>query len=170
MRPVNLIPAEQRRGEHAPLRTGPLPYIVVGALVARARRRHRAGPDRQPDLRTARPKSLELKREDAAAEAPGRAARRLHPVPRPAEQRVATVTSLADSRFDWERVMRELALVLPARRLADRTRRATRLAPRSAIEGGGGGRGLRGSIPGPALEIERLRRRARKRSPASSPR
>ena len=29
------------------------------------------------------------------------------------EQRVATVTSLADSRFDWERVMRELALILP---------------------------------------------------------
>ena len=33
MRPVNLIPPEDRRGEHAPLRTGPLAYIVLGALV-----------------------------------------------------------------------------------------------------------------------------------------
>ena len=34
MRPVNLIPPEDRRGEQAPLRTGPLPYILLGALVA----------------------------------------------------------------------------------------------------------------------------------------
>ncbi len=33
MRPVNLIPSDQRRGENAPLRTGPLPYVLVGALV-----------------------------------------------------------------------------------------------------------------------------------------
>ncbi len=29
------------------------------------------------------------------------------------DARVETVTSLAQSRFDWERVMRELSLVLP---------------------------------------------------------
>ena len=29
------------------------------------------------------------------------------------EARVQTVSELADSRFDWERVMRELSLVLP---------------------------------------------------------
>ena len=34
MRPVNLIPPEDRRGEQAPLRTGPLPYVLLGALVA----------------------------------------------------------------------------------------------------------------------------------------
>ena len=34
MRPVNLIPAEERRGQNAPLRTGPVAYIVLGALVA----------------------------------------------------------------------------------------------------------------------------------------
>ena len=32
MRPVNLIPMDQRRGESAPVRTGPLAYIVVGFL------------------------------------------------------------------------------------------------------------------------------------------
>ena len=55
-----------------------------------------------------------LKHEDAAAAARGRSSS--PPTPSSAtlsEQRVATVSSLADSRFDWERVMRELSLVLP---------------------------------------------------------
>ena len=34
MRPVNLIPPEQRRGDRAPMRTGPLSYVVVGVLAA----------------------------------------------------------------------------------------------------------------------------------------
>ena len=29
MRPVNLIPPEERRGDQAPLRTGPLAYIAA---------------------------------------------------------------------------------------------------------------------------------------------
>ena len=33
MRPVNLIPQEDRRGGKAPLRTGPLPYAIVAILV-----------------------------------------------------------------------------------------------------------------------------------------
>ena len=57
MRPVNLIPPEQRRGEQAPLRTGPLPYIVVGALVAVLVGVTALVLTEQPDLRTARPKS-----------------------------------------------------------------------------------------------------------------
>ncbi|HXS46682.1 MAG TPA: hypothetical protein VN756_04395, partial [Solirubrobacterales bacterium] len=34
MRPVNLIPPEDRRGEQAPLRTGSLPYVLLAGLVA----------------------------------------------------------------------------------------------------------------------------------------
>src|ERR1700754_1002020 len=34
MRPINLIPSEERRGQHAPMRTGPLAYVVLGLLVA----------------------------------------------------------------------------------------------------------------------------------------
>ena len=30
MRPVNLIPPEERRGDHAPLRAGALSYVIVG--------------------------------------------------------------------------------------------------------------------------------------------
>jgi hypothetical protein len=33
MRPVNLIPPEERRGDRAPMRTGPLAYVIVGVLA-----------------------------------------------------------------------------------------------------------------------------------------
>jgi hypothetical protein len=66
------------------------------------------------------------------------------------EQRVSTVASLADSRFDWERVMRELSLILPGNVwLVGLTASAS---PDSGVEGGGDS-GLRGSAPGPALEL-----------------
>lgn len=112
MRPVNLIPAEDRRGDQAPLRTGPLAYIVVGALVAVL-----AGvaalvltgnqiSERKDEVAT-------LKREDAAAAAQASRLASYTQFQQLSEQRVATVQSLADSRFDWERILRELSLVLP---------------------------------------------------------
>ncbi|HWM55839.1 MAG TPA: PilN domain-containing protein [Solirubrobacterales bacterium] len=152
MRPVNLIPKEQRRGQHAPLRSGPLAYVLLGALVAVL-----AGvtvlvmtgneiSEREDEIAT-------LEVEDAAARA---RAERLAPYTQfraLAEQRVATVASLADSRFDWERVMRELALILPSDAwLVSLTATAT---PSVSVGGGGGGGGsdLRAATPGPALEL-----------------
>jgi Tfp pilus assembly protein PilN len=150
MRPVNLIPADQRRGEHAPARTGPLVYIVVGALVAVL-----AGvtmlvvtgnqiSERKSDIAT-------LEREDAEAQANAERLAAYTQFRTMREQRVATVTSLADSRFDWERVMRELALILPG----DVWLTSLDASASSETEGGGGGSGgdLRDSVQGPALEI-----------------
>jgi Tfp pilus assembly protein PilN len=154
MRPINLIPPEERRGEHAPLRSGPLAYIVVAALVAVL-----AGvtalvltgneiSEREAEL--ARVESEDT-REAAKAERLSAYAsfRDL------SEQRVATVQSLADSRFDWERVMRELSLILPGDVwLVGLTATAT---PEVSVGGGGGGGSgggdLRASVPGPALEL-----------------
>jgi Tfp pilus assembly protein PilN len=155
MRPINLIPAEERRGENAPLRSGPLAYIVLGALVALL-----VGvvvlvltdnqiTDRKNDV-------ARLEREDAAATARARRLaaytqfRTLH------EQRVATVTSLADSRFDWERVMRELSLVLPDDVWL--VSLSATASPNVSFESGSGEAGggesdLRASAPGPALEL-----------------
>jgi Tfp pilus assembly protein PilN len=152
MRPVNLIPPEDRRGEQAPLRTGALVYLVVGAFVAilvgvtamvlignkiAERENEVAG----------------LQREDAALAAEAQRLAAYTQFQAISEQRVDTVSSLADSRFDWERVMRELALVLPTDVwLVNLTATA---APGVSIEGGGASSGgsLRESVPGPALQL-----------------
>ncbi len=171
MRPVNLIPPEERRGEHAPMRTGPLAYILVGALVVVLAGVTALVLDRQPDLRT-QGEVAQLEARRRAADGRGEAPRRLHPVPRRcSEQRVATVTSLADSRFDWERVMRELSLVLPSDVwLVDLTASASAGVAGGESQAADGRGGLRGAIARAGAGIERLRRRARRRSPASSPR
>jgi Tfp pilus assembly protein PilN len=69
------------------------------------------------------------------------------------EQRTATVASLANSRFDWERVMRELALILPKDAWLVGLTASAGAAAEGGAEGGGGGGALRASAPGPALEL-----------------
>ena len=150
MRPVNLLPPELRQGAQAPMRTGPIPYIVVGALVAVL-----AGVTllvlTGNQISERKTEVAQLKREDAAAvqEAKRLVAytqfQTLH------EQRVATITSLADSRFDWERVMRELALILPHDVWL--TELNASASPESESGEGGGGGALRASVAGPALSL-----------------
>ncbi len=152
MRPIDLTPPEMRQGAHAPMRTGPIPYILIGALVAVL-----VGvsllvmTDNQISER--KDEVAQLEREDAAAQ---EKARRLAPYVQFQalhEQRLVTITSLADSRFDWERVMRELALVLPGDVWLTELNASASKESGSGGEGGGGG-DLRGSIVGPALELE----------------
>jgi Tfp pilus assembly protein PilN len=152
MRPVNLIPPEERRGDQAPLRTGPLPYIVLGALVALL-----VGVTAivlvNNQIAEGKSEVAKLESEDAAASAKAQRLVHFTQFRDMSEQRVATVQSLADSRFDWERVMRELALVLPHDVwLVGLTATA---APGVSVTGGGGGSAstMRGAIPGPALEL-----------------
>lgn len=149
MRPVNLIPPEDRRGDSAPLRTGALVYLVVGACVAvllGVTALVLAGNtivEREAE-------ATRLQREDAQASAE---AQRLTPYVQfrlLSEQRVQTVASLADSRFDWERVMREFALVLPGDVWLVKLEGSA--APGAGGEQGGGG-DLRASAPGPALQL-----------------
>lgn len=146
MRPVNLIPAEDRRGDSAPLRTGPVAYILLGALVLAL-----AGvtmlvltnnkvSDRQDEL-------AQVKSEDAAAQARAESLASYTQFAALHEQRVQTIASLADSRFDWERVMRELALVLP------HSVWLTSLEASAGGESGSSGGSLSSSILGPSLTI-----------------
>jgi Tfp pilus assembly protein PilN len=150
MRPLNLIPPEQRRGDQAPLRSGPLAYILLGALVAVL-----AGvtmlvltnneiAERESEVAT-------LEVEDARESAKAESLAAYVQFRDLSEERVATVASLANSRFDWERVMRELSLILPRDAwLVSLTGSAA-----AGVGGGGsgGGSGLRASVPGPALEL-----------------
>ena len=113
MRPVNLIPSEERTGERRPMRGGPLAYIVVGALatavlgVALLAITDNQISDSKAEIAT-------LEGKTAAAEARAQSLSAYTQFHNVRQQRISTLTSLADSRFDWERVMRELALILPS--------------------------------------------------------
>jgi Tfp pilus assembly protein PilN len=152
LRPINLIPPEQRRGEHAPLRSGPLAYLLVGALVAVL-----AGVTAMVltsnEIAERKAEIVTLEAEDDAEAAKAQRLSAFVQFATMREQRLTTVASLADSRFDWERVMRELALVFPEDAwLVGLTASATPEASTGA-EGGGSDSNLRASAPGPALEL-----------------
>lgn len=149
MRPVNLIPPEERAGERKPMRGGPLAYIVVGALFAVLLGvtllvvTNNQISDRKGELAT-------LETETATVQARAQALSAYTQFQSVSEQRATTIASLADSRFDWERVMRELALVLPNDVWI--TNLSATSNPNASSEGGSS-TGLRSGIAGPALEL-----------------
>ncbi len=149
MRPVNLIPKEDRPGGHRPMRSGPIAYIVVGALVA-ALLGVTALVVTENRIGDLNEEVTQVEGETAAAEAKAAALAPYTQFHNVSEQRVATVTSLADSRFDWERVMRELALVLPddvwLTNLTGSSSPGTEPAGGTTVS-------LRAEIPGPALSL-----------------
>lgn len=155
MRPVNLIPAEDRRGEHGPMRSGPVVYIVLGALVG-VLIGVTALVLTGNEISESKVEVARLEQQDAAASARAQRLASYTSFHSLSEQRVATVTSLADSRFDWERVMRELSRVIPP--YAWLTSLTATASPEVSVGAGGEGAGspgasLRSSIAGPALEL-----------------
>jgi Tfp pilus assembly protein PilN len=153
VRPVNLIPAEDRRGDQAPLRTGPLSYIVLGALVA-VLIGVAALVLTGNQISERKDEVASLKREDAAVAARAAKLASYTQFRDLSEQRVATVQSLADSRFDWERVLRELSLVLPSDvSLEELSATGSSAGGADGGEGAGGAGGLLGGATGPALTL-----------------
>lgn len=149
MRPVNLIPPEDRRGDRAPLRTGVLPYMLIGVLVVALAAisavvlTGNQVADREAELAT-------LEAEEAEARARAEALRPYAQFAALSEARDATVTSLAQSRFDWERVLRELALVMPEdvwlTTVTGTVAPGVQLADAAEV-------GIRSEVEGPALSI-----------------
>jgi Tfp pilus assembly protein PilN len=149
MRPVNLIPAEERPGGRRPLRSGPLAYIVVGALAAAVIALTTVVVT-ESKISDRKDEVTRLKQEQASVQAKAQALATYTQFSAVREQRRATVTSLADSRFDWERVLDELSLLLP--RDVQLTSLAGSASP-EAGSAGGAGIGMRSQIAGPALEL-----------------
>ena len=153
MRPVNLIPAEDRRGDQAPLRRGPLAYLLLGALalvlvgVVSLVLVGNQVSEREAEL-------ARLNGEDAALAAKAAKLASYTQFQALSEARLQTVQSLADSRFDWERVLRELALVLPRDVSLNNLSAAAAGGEGGGGAGGGGASGLGGSIKGPSLELD----------------
>ncbi len=149
MRPVNLIPSEERPGGRRPMRGGPLAHIVVGALAAAV-----IGVTvlavTGNQISESKAEISRLETETAAVEAKAQeldAYTQFHSL---REQRTATITSLADSRFDWQRVMHELALILPSDIWLTNL---TGTASAGVSVDGAGSVAMRSTIPGPALEL-----------------
>jgi Tfp pilus assembly protein PilN len=149
MRPVNLIPPEKRRRDHSRPRTGILPYVVVAVLavalvtVSLLVVTGNQVKDREAEL-------TELEAREAEASARAEALRPYAEFASMSEARDVTVSSLAESRFDWERVLRELALVIP-----DDVWLVEVTGSVSSTAGGESATGVSGreSIAGPALSM-----------------
>jgi Tfp pilus assembly protein PilN len=113
MRPVNLIPKDERRGDRAAMRTGIASYVLLGALAMGVLAVAVLGlTSKQISDHKAEITQLQLQEQSAVAKAQSlqsfttfRAAQ---------EARSGTITSLAQSRFDWQRVLNEFARVIPS--------------------------------------------------------
>lgn len=149
MRPVNLIPAEERRGEAAPSRTGALSYIVVGVLAAAVVAvtvtvlLNNSISDKESEVA-----ELEQQESETAARAASLAP--FSEFQQIKDARVETVNALAESRFDWERVMIELSKVLPPRVWL--TSLSGTVSPDVEVENAAN-LTLRAGVAGPALEL-----------------
>ena len=149
MRPVNLIPKEERPGGHKPLRAGPLAYILIGALAA-ALIAITALVVTEGNVSDSKTEVANLEAEQATIAAKAQSLSAYTAFTTVREQRLATVTSLADSRFDWSRVLHELSLVIPAD--VQLTTLAGSGSPEEASKNGAG-LAMRASVAGPALEV-----------------
>jgi Tfp pilus assembly protein PilN len=155
MRPVNLIPPEERR-DKAPIRTGPIAYLLVGALVlalggmTMVVLTNNKISDKKAQL-------TQLKGQQAAAKAQADQFAPFSSFATVKDQRTATITSLANSRFDWPRVMRELARVIPRdvwlTNLTGKVSSTVNVSSSGSSSSGGGGSIDTTSITGPSLQF-----------------
>ena len=113
MRAVDLTPTEERGGGRGPTRTGNLPYVLLAGLalaligVAVLALTSKQISDNKDEVAT-------LQQDLTAAEAKANELRPFADFRAMQESRTSTVRALAQSRFDWERVIQELSLVIPS--------------------------------------------------------
>jgi Tfp pilus assembly protein PilN len=154
MRPVNLIPPDERRGDSAPLRTGSLIYVLLGGLallllgIVAVAVTSKQISDRQSEKSS-------LEQQLTAATARASSVKAFTDFRTVQQNRAMTVSSLAQSRFDWQRVLQELARVLPSDITLNSLTGTVSpdVTMDSSGSGGSGGSTLRTDINAPALEI-----------------
>ncbi len=111
MRPVNLLPERDRA--QAPAAAGGSSYVVVGVLAALLLAVFAyVVTSNQINSRTTA--IAEAEAEATQAETRAASFGSFQQFTQIKAARLASVKTLADTRFDWERLMRELALVLPS--------------------------------------------------------
>jgi Tfp pilus assembly protein PilN len=150
VRAVNLIPSDERRGDKPALRTGPVSYLIVGVLgvavlaaVALALTSKQIS-DRKSEV-------AQLQQQEAQAQAQAKSLEAFTTFRAAQETRASTISSLAQSRFDWQRVLEEFARVIPSDvwfvKLAGTVSPAVTVTNGPDLQ-------TRDSVAGPALELE----------------
>ncbi len=150
MRPVNLIPPEQRRGESAPSRMGMASYIVVAVLAAVLF----AVTALVLTSNSVNDKKSELAHAQAteqSTQARADALQNFASFQQMKDARSETISSLAQSRFDWERILHEVSRVLPDGVWL--TSMSGSVSPDVTVDGATES-SLRGDVPGPALSLD----------------
>jgi Tfp pilus assembly protein PilN len=149
MRPVNLIPPDERGSDRGAMRTGAISYVLIGAL-ALALLGVIALAFTSKQISDHKSEVAKLQVQAQQAEAKAQSLQAFADFRAVQEQRSTTVTSLAQSRFDWQRVLNELSRVLPSNvwlvQLAGTVSPAVSVTDEPDIS-------LRDDIAGPALEI-----------------
>lgn len=150
MRPVNLIPKDERRGDRAAMRTGAFSYVLIGALAA-AVLAVAALALTSKQISDKKAEVAQLEQQQAAAQAKAQSLAAFTQFRATQEARSATIVSLAQSRFDWQRVLNEFARVIPSDvwfvKVAGTVDPTVSVQDQPDIKG-------RDSISGPALEME----------------
>ncbi len=149
MRPVNLIPPDERGSDRGAMRTGAFSYVLIGGLavfllgVIALAFTSKQVSDRQSEV-------TQLQVQAQQAEAKAQSLQAFANFRAVQQQRSDTVTSLAQSRFDWQRVINELARVIPSNVWL--TQMAGSVSPAVSVSDGPD-ISIRDTIPGPALEM-----------------
>ena len=151
MRAVNLIPSEERRGGSTGGRSGGPAYVLLGGLAVLVLMAAvwtltgKSVKDRRSQLATVEQRAI-------AAEAQASKLSAYSSFSDLRKKRAETVASIAHSRFDWAHVMHEIARVIPSS--AHLTSLSGSVSPAApAPAGGGTALQLRGTNPGPAVDI-----------------
>jgi Tfp pilus assembly protein PilN len=150
MKPVNLIPLDERRNTSVAGRSGGAVYVLLGGLAVLAvllsayTLAGRAVNEKRAELNQTRAEADRLQEvADRLATYTNFASLR--------EKRLQTVTALANSRFDWSHALREVSRTIPAGvSLSALTGTVTSGV---SMTGSGATDPLRASLPNPAIEI-----------------
>jgi len=152
VRAINLLPADQRRGGGGGLggRSGGMVYALLGllAVVVIAAAAYVMVGNQITDRRS---ELVRVKAESDALVATAGALQPYSDFDSLKQARVATVASLAQSRFNWERVLQELSRVIPTD-VSLVTLTGT-VAPGVQVGGTGSAGQLRQSLAVPAIEL-----------------
>jgi Tfp pilus assembly protein PilN len=148
MKAINLIPLEERRGTTVGGRSGGAVYAVLGALLVLVVMASAYAMSSR-DIKNAKSDLARVKAEATATQAQADKLAAYTQFADMRKRRVATVASLAASRFDWPHALHEISRTIPSNAWVTSLRGT--VSPDTTA--GGASDPLRAALPLPAVEI-----------------